>query len=250
MNDGYRALYMSQISSFPSESQWSSRSITKSRMEYLVLHFLKKFENEWKLSGSVSGKDFQSRSQTDDLYLIFRFWRPVIADILYEKFWKSLRQKDTIVYLKEFNSTYYDEIVNDGRCCDYWKTEGFDLSDGQDHDDWPQRNCDWNGGDCSNSDHCSDGVPLLVIVIFGPFILSIVCAPCLCAMSQRSNQPNQSSTPSNQWASNRPEAAETPAPPLFAQPAMPPPPPIAAVTMQPYQDLPPPPTYQPPAYRY
>ena len=166
----------------------------------------------------------------------------------------------------KFNSTYYNEIVNDGRCCYYWRTEG--LSDWQ-YDDLPQRSCDWSN-DCSNTPDNFEcimigEVPLLVIVIFVPFILCIFCAPLSLIWCQRKcseQSSNQTSTPSNgltrRWsdlgpierASNRSEAAETPAPPLFLhKPAMPPPSPMAGVTMQLYQDLPPPPSYES-SYRY
>ena len=81
---------------------------------------------------------------------------------------------------------------------------------------------------------------------------------------QRTNSEVSSNPTSYGWASNRPEAAETPAPQQFAvppamPPAMSPPPNMAGVTMQSYQDLPPPayapaptyapaPAYAPPAY--
>ena len=75
--------------------------------------------------------------------------------------------------------------------------------------------------------------------------------------SQRASSEPSSNPTSYGWASNRPEAAVTPGPQQFAVPAMspamppamppalPPPPTMAGVTMQSYQDLPP-----PPAYRY
>ena len=125
----------------------------------------------------------------------------------------------------------------------------------------PAMNCDWfchNCPDCSNTPDNFEcimigEVPLLVIVIFVPFILCIFCAPltliwCQRTCSERSS--NQTSTPSNgltrRWsdldpierASNRPEAAETPALPLF----------VLKKTICTYQDLPPPPAYEP-SYR-
>ena len=69
MYDGYRALYMRQISSFPSESQWSSRSITKSRMEYLVLHFLKNLKMNGNLAEVCPEKIFRV-----DLRLMICIW--------------------------------------------------------------------------------------------------------------------------------------------------------------------------------
>ena len=167
--------------------------------------------------------------------------------------------------MKESNPTYYDEIVNDGKCCEYWSDVG-------DENDWnyggsPAMNCDWFCHNCPDCDNNPDAfecimigeVPLLVIVIFVPFILCIFCAPLsliYCQRSCREQSSNQTSTPSNQLTTWTPQpestnylrkATETPPPPLF-QPAMQPQPPMTGVTIQSYHDLPPPPTYQP-SYR-
>ena len=63
--------------------------------------------------------------------------------------------------MKESNPTYYDEIVNDGKCCEYWSDAGNEY-------DWnyggsPAMNCDWFCHNCPDCDNNPDAFECIMI---------------------------------------------------------------------------------------
>ena len=168
-------------------------------------------------------------------------------------------------------------------CCEDWShvTNESDFQKYWQYADSQAINCDWFCEDCPEARNheekeangkpedemncpiaCIGEVPLIVILMFIPFI----CGPPCCfwcfyrlwsstTSSTSAVEPQPSSTSSTTESSWSPPRPPTPQlskhniPPTHPtnQPAMPPPPPqppMTGATMQSYQDLPPPPAYE------